>query len=80
MSPLEKTQNQLKELGYPSIGIELKDGSKKFGKVTKFTRYNIYLRDRNGDELDVPRRIITRVLLCIDGGESIYDQAASVSK
>jgi hypothetical protein len=54
-------------LGYPFIGIQLKDGSKLFGPVTKFTPHKIYFKDRNGDELDVPRRIIARALLLIKG-------------
>lgn len=70
MSTLRRTQPQLKALGFPKIGIELRDGEKLFGKVTKFTKYNVYLKDKNGDELDVPRRIIKRALLYIDGGNS----------
>jgi len=71
---------QLKALGHPRIGIELKDGSKYFGKVTKFTKYNVYFKDRNGDELDVPRNIIVRALLCIDGGKSGDGKEARVFK
>lgn len=67
MPILNRTQLQLKALGFPRIGIELKDGKKLFGKVIKFTKYNLYLKDRNGDELDVPHRIIKRALLYIDG-------------
>ena len=69
MSNLTRTKAQLEELGYPRIGIQLKDGSKVFGKITKFTDYTIYFEDKNGDELDVPRRIISRAFLCLDGGK-----------
>lgn len=69
MSLLTIPKTQLEELGFPRIGIQLKDGGKLFGKVTRFTPHTIYFRDRNGDELDVPRRIIARALLCLDGGE-----------
>jgi hypothetical protein len=68
-SHLAKTKAQLEELGWPFIGIQLKDGSKHFGKVTQFSPHKIYFRDRHGDELDVPRRIIERALLAIDGGK-----------
>ena len=64
---LARTKAQLKVLGYPMIGIQLKDGSKHIGRVTKFTPYKIFFRDKNGDELDVPRRIIARALLLIQG-------------
>lgn len=66
---LAKTKAQLEALGWPFIGIQLKDGSKHFGKVTQFSPHKIYFKDRNGDELDVPRRIIERALLVIDGGK-----------
>lgn len=69
MTPnLAKTKAQLKALGWPFIGIQLQDGSKYFGRVSKFTTHKIYFKDKNGDELDVPRKIITRALLLIDGG------------
>ena len=70
MSNLSRTKAQLEELGYPRIGIQLKDGSKLFGKITRFTDYTIYFEDKNGDELDVPRRIISRAFLCVDGGNN----------
>lgn len=71
MTPtLAKTQAQLEALGWPFIGIQLKDGSKYFGHVTKFTPHKIYFKDRNGDELDVPRRIIERALLLVTGGKT----------
>ena len=70
MSNLVRTKAQLEELGYPRIGIQLKDGSKLFGKITRFTDYTIYFENKNGDELDVPRRIISRAFLCIDGGKN----------
>ena len=66
---LAKTQAQLKSLGWPFIGMQLKDGSKYFGRVTKFTPHKIYFQDRSGDVLDVPRRIIARALLLIEGGK-----------
>ena len=66
---LVKTQAQLKSLGWPFIGIQLKDGSKYFGRVTKFTPHKIYFKDRSGDVLDVPRRIIERAMLLIEGGK-----------
>jgi len=67
-TPLAKTKAQLELLGCPFIGIQLKDGGKLFGPVTKFTPHKIYFEDRNGDELDVPRRIIARAFLLINGG------------
>lgn len=73
---LAKTKAQLKILGDPYIGIELKDGSKYFGRVTKFTTYKIYFRDKHGDELDVPRRIIERAMLLIKGGKTDGGPAA----
>lgn len=66
---LAKTKAQLETLGWPFIGIQLKDGSKYFGRVSKFTSHKIYFTDRNGDELDVPRRIIDRAMLLIEGGK-----------
>ena len=59
---LSRTKTQLKDLGHPSIGVEFKDGTKHFGKVSKFTRDTIYFVDRNGVELDAPRRLIQRAL------------------
>lgn len=70
MTDLTKTKTQLEELGYPWIGIQLRDGQKLFGKVTKFTQFNIYFQDKHGDELDVPRRLIVRALLCLNGGKN----------
>lgn len=77
MTELTQTQTQLRELGYPSIGIQCRDGLKIFGRVTKFTKYKIYLEDKNGDIIDVPRRIIRRAFLLIDGGMS-DDGAAEI--
>ena len=67
-APLTKTKAQLKALGHPTIGIELLDGSRQFGKVSKFTKHTIYVIDKNGDELDVPRRLIKRAFLLLEGG------------
>ncbi len=70
MNPdLAKTKAQLKALGWPFIGIQLLDGSKYFGRVSKFTPHKIYFKDRSGDELDVSRRIIQRAMLSINGGK-----------
>lgn len=69
MPHLAKTKAQLKILGYPLIGMQLKDGSKYFGRVTKFTPHKIYFQDRNDDEIDVPRTIIERAMLLIQGGK-----------
>jgi hypothetical protein len=66
---LSRTREQLEELGNPRIGIELKSGGKMFGTVEKFTDYYIYVKDEHGDVLDVPRRIITRAFLLIEGGK-----------
>ena len=55
---LTKTKAQLKSLGYPIIGIELKAGNKIFGRIEKFIDYTIYIKDKHGDILDVPRRFI----------------------
>jgi hypothetical protein len=79
MSSLNRTQAQLKALGYPFIGIECADGLKIFGKVVKFTQYKIYVEDKNKDILDVSRRIIKRAFLLIDGGDD-NDGAAKVSR
>ncbi len=80
MTPnLAKTKAQLKALGWPFIGIQLQDGSKYFGRVSKFTTHKIYFKDSNGDELDVPRRIIARALLLIEGG-TVDDGATAVCK
>lgn len=65
--PLTKTTAQLKELGHPFIGIQLKSGGKIFGQVHKFTRYMIYVETKQGDILDVPRKYIQRSLLMING-------------
>ena len=70
MTTLTKTQTQLKALGHPFIGIECADGSKVFGKAVKFTQYKIYLKDKNKDTIDVPRRIIKRAFLLINGGDN----------
>lgn len=69
-TPLAKTKAQLGVLGWPFIGIQLKDGSKRFGRVSRFTPHKIYFVDHNGDELDVPRKIIERALLSINGGKT----------
>jgi len=79
---LARTKAQLKELGYPFIGIELKAGNKVFGRVEKFTIYTIYIKDKNGDILDVPRRLIQRALLSIegerdDGGPTVFEKDKS---
>ncbi len=74
-----KTKTQLEAWGWPFIGIELKDGSKYFGRVSKVTQYKIYFKDRNGDELDVPRRIIARAMLLLEG-EDEDDRPATVYK
>ena len=66
---LTKTKAQLEALGNPFIGVQLKDGNKIFGIVQKFTRYTIYIEDKHGDILDVPRRLIQRSLLMINGGD-----------
>ena len=79
MSQLSQTKTQLKSLGYPTIGIELMDRSKHFGKVSKFTRDTIYFIDANGDELDVPRRLIQRAFLLLKGGLH-SDSPAPISK
>ena len=67
---------QLKLLGKHRIGIQLKDGTKLFGTVSKFTPHKIYFVDKNEDELDVPRRIIERALLLIEGSSSDERSAA----
>lgn len=77
MPDLMKTKTQLEEIGYPRIGIQLRDGQKLFGKVTKFTQFNIYFQDKYGDVLDVPRRLIVRALLCLNGGKN---ESAEFSK
>lgn len=69
MTQLTRTQTQLKALGFPIMGVECADGSKLFGRVVKFTQYKIYLEDKNKDTIDVPRRIIKRAFMLIDGGE-----------
>lgn len=66
---LNRTKAELKALGNPTIGIELRDGKKLFGKVNRFTTTYIFIKDKDGDIKDVPRRIIKRCLLLIDGGK-----------
>jgi len=68
MEPLTKTRAQLKSMGYPYIGIELQDGLKVFGKVDRFTQYKIYVKNKHGDIVDVPRGIIRRAFLLLKGG------------
>ncbi len=75
---LSRTKTQLKDLGYPSIGVEFKDGTKHFGKVSKFTRDTIYFVDRDGVELDAPRRLIQRAFLLLKG-EHVDDGPTKVS-
>lgn len=75
MTKLTRTQTQLKSLGFPTIGIECADGLKVFGRVVKFTQHKIYLEDKNKDIIDVPRRIIKRAFLLIDGGENSNGKA-----
>jgi len=65
--PLTKTKAQLKRLGYPTIGIQLYAGNKVFGRVEKFTPHTIYLKDKHGDIIDVPRRLIARAMLLLEG-------------
>jgi len=79
MTQLTRTQIQLRDLDYPFIGIECADGLKVFGKAVKFTQHKIYLEDKNKDTIDVPRRIIKRAFLLIEGGDG-NDDAAQVSK
>ncbi len=77
---LTRTKAQLKGLGYPYIGIELKDGSKVFGIVDHFTPNRIYVKDRHdlkGEAIDVPRRIIKRAFLLIKGDDC--DESDKVS-
>lgn len=79
---LTKTKAQLKALGYPMIGIELKAGNKVFGRVEKFTQYTIYIKDKHGDILDVPRRLIERAMLLLegdkdDGGTTVHKKDKS---
>ena len=79
--PLTRTKAQLKDLGYPYVGIELKDGSKVFGTVDHFTANRIYVTDRHdpkGEAIDVPRRIIKRAFLLIKGDN--YNESAKVSR
>ena len=76
MTHLEKTKAQLKSLGDPIIGMQLQDGSKLFGRVTKFTPTKIYFKDRHGDELDVPRSIIVRAMLLLKGDKENGGPAA----
>lgn len=76
MTKLTRTQTQLKELGFPFIGIQCADGSKLFGHVIKFTQYKIYIEDKNKDVIDVPRRIIKRAFLLIEGRKEDKNGAA----
>jgi hypothetical protein len=81
MKQLTKTRKQLQALGNPFIGIELQAGLKVFGQVDRFTQYKIYVKDKHGDIVDVPRRIIKRAFLLIkgdnDGGEEFPQQNKS---
>ena len=78
MESLNKTKMQLESLGYPIIGIQLKSGLKQFGRVVKFTPHTIYFKDRNGDVLDAPRKIIERAFLLLEGEEEDGEEATSV--
>lgn len=78
MKWLNRTKAQLEALGYPKIGLELRTGLKRFGRVVKFTSHTIYLKDKNGDILDVPRRIIVRAFLLLEG-EKVDGQTAAIS-
>lgn len=69
MQTLNKTKAQLDSLGYPFIGVELKSGGKIFGKIDHFTLHTIYIRNKEGDVIDVPRRIIERAFLLIEGAK-----------
>ena len=75
---LTKTKAQLQRLNYPYIGIQLKAGNKVFGRIEKFTNYTIYIKDKYGDIVDVPRRLIQRAMLLIKGDND--DGRASVSE
>ena len=79
MKKLAKTKAQLELLGWPFIGIQLKDDSKHFGRVSRFTAQKIYFKDRHGEERDVPRQIITRALLLIEGDKT-DDRPAAICK
>jgi len=70
MKQLTKTRKQLQALGNPFIGIELQAGLKVFGQVDRFTQYKIYVKDKHGDIVDVPRRIIKRAFLLIKGDDN----------
>ncbi len=81
---LTRTKTQLQELNYPFIGIQLKAGNKVFGSVEKFTLYTIYIKDKHGDILDVPRRLILRAMLLIkgdndDGRAAVFEKNKSPS-
>ena len=81
MKQRTKTRAQLQALGNPFIGIELQAGLKVFGRVDRFTQYKIYVKDKHGDIIDVPRRIIKRAFLLIkgdnDGAEEFPQQNKS---
>lgn len=79
---LSRTKAQLKELGHPLIGIQLKAGNKVFGRVEKFTVYTIYIKDKHGDILDVPRRLVQRAMLLLEGekkdaGPTVFEKDKS---
>jgi hypothetical protein len=61
------TRLQIEKLGNPFIGIELLGGQKIFGRVDRFTRYKIYVRDKHEEIKDVPRRMIKRAFLLLKG-------------
>ncbi len=79
MKKLAKTKAQLELLGWPFIGIQLRDGSKHFGRVSKFTPQTIYFKDKWGEERDVPRQLITRALLLLEGDKT-DDRPAAICK
>ena len=78
MNLSDKTKVPPDVLEHPFAGIQLRSGLKVFGYVDKFSRYKIYIKDRNGDILDIPRRIIQRVFLLITG--DIKDESNKISK
>lgn len=75
-----KTKAQLEAWNYPKIGIQLLDGGKLFGRALKFTQHNIYFRDNEGKKVSIPRRLVERALLLIEGGtDNVRAEAVSTA-
>lgn len=49
------------------VGIQLRDGNKLFGPLVSFSKFTVWIEDEDGDPIDVPRNIIRRMFILING-------------